>query len=101
MDKERRRGRLHLRYCHAIRGRQESETESETDRVAPSGCPPRAPTDPNVRNERIRFLKLSVRYAPVDRVNSPNGGIDCRPTPSLASPDVPTAARIWPRPTSA
>ena len=31
-------------------------------RVAPGGCPPGAPTDPDVRNSRIRLLGARVRY---------------------------------------
>jgi hypothetical protein len=32
-------------------------------RVAPGGLPPGAPTDPDVRNSRIRFVRSRVRYA--------------------------------------
>jgi hypothetical protein len=35
----------------------------ETDRVAPANCSPGAPTDPYVRNYRIRFLKEPLRFA--------------------------------------
>jgi len=32
-------------------------------RVALGGCPPRAPTDPDVRNCRIRLFETQIRYA--------------------------------------
>jgi hypothetical protein len=32
-------------------------------RVDLGGCPPRPPTDPYVRNSRIRFLRSRFRYA--------------------------------------
>ena len=35
----------------------------EDFRVDLGGCPPRPPTDPYVRNYRIRFLRSRVRYA--------------------------------------
>ena len=44
-----------------------SETIASVDqrkgRVAPGGCPPGAPTDPDVQISRIRFLKSGVCYA--------------------------------------
>jgi hypothetical protein len=51
--------------------------------VVSRGCPPEAPTDPNVRDERIRFLESSVRCAAargmdrpqVPHRNSRNSGI--------------------------
>src|SRR5436305_15190072 len=36
-----------------------------TCRVDLGGCPPRPPTDPYVRNYRIRFFRSRVRYATV------------------------------------
>jgi hypothetical protein len=83
----------------------------ETDRVAPDGCPPRAPTDPNVRNERIRLLMLSLRCATADRVNrhgnlaqerqAHDGEVDTQATSSLeyapadgANQDVPDNVRL-------
>ena len=71
----------------------------QKDRVAPGGFPPGAPTDPNVRNSRIRFLKLSIRYATahgVDRVQI-RQGMACqnlakpgpRSTPCPPSPHEP------------
>ena len=32
------------------------------NRVAPGGSPPRAPTDPDVQNSRIRLLETRIRY---------------------------------------
>jgi hypothetical protein len=31
-------------------------------RVGPGGCPPRPPTDPDVRDYRIRLLEMRLRY---------------------------------------
>jgi hypothetical protein len=42
-------------------------------RVAPGGCPPGAPTDPDMQNSRIRLLGLRIRCAPVDAVHDPWG----------------------------
>src|SRR6266403_1072073 len=32
-------------------------------RVAAEGCPPAAPTDPDVQNSRIRLFRTRIRYA--------------------------------------
>ena len=41
----------------------------EDGRVAPGGYPPRAPTDPDVRDSRIRLLGLRFRCAAIDGVD--------------------------------
>jgi hypothetical protein len=43
-------------------------------RVAPPDCSSGAPTDPDVRNSRIRLLRSSTRCAPVDTVNDTRKG---------------------------
>ncbi len=42
-------------------------------RVAPGSCPPGAPTDPDVRNSRIRLLGSARRCATVNTVNHARG----------------------------
>ena len=41
----------------------EPQRRRDLSRVALGGCPPRAPTDPDVRNSRIRLFEAEVRYA--------------------------------------
>ena len=38
------------------------KSRSSSCRVALGGCPPRAPTDPYVRIERIRLVSAWIRY---------------------------------------
>ncbi len=42
-------------------------------RVDPGGCPPGSPTDPDVRNSRIRLLESSLRCGSVDFRPAPSG----------------------------
>lgn len=42
---------------------QKPAPEGGRSRVDLGSCPPRPPTDPYVRNYRIRFLRSQVRYA--------------------------------------
>ncbi len=39
------------------------ETTLSFARVAAGGCPPAAPTDPDVQNSRIRLFGTRIRYA--------------------------------------
>jgi len=51
-----------------------SMLEDGTDgRVAAGGYPPAAPTDPDVRNSRIRLLSLRFRCAAIDGVDDTRG----------------------------
>lgn len=43
-------------------------------RVDLGGCPPRPPTDPYVRDYRIRFLRPRFRYATSARPTDSRGG---------------------------
>src|SRR5262249_29828 len=46
---------------------------SRDRRVARGGCPPRAPTDPYVRDYRIRLLGLGTRCETIDRLHHTGG----------------------------
>ncbi len=71
-------------------------------RVAPGDCAPGAPTDPDVRNSRIRLLKLWVRYVPCtpsERREAPEAGTlsgshACGPTAFLDSSVAPASSAI-------
>src|SRR4029453_9971762 len=69
-------------------------------RVARGGCPPRAPTDPYVRDYRIRLFRAGTRCEPVHTVSHPltlPAGVSVRCVPSPMSrasfpPTIPTPA---------
>ena len=50
------------------------ELSTEDDRVAPGDCSPGAPTEPDVRNSRIRFLGLGIRCDTINTVNDVRRG---------------------------
>jgi hypothetical protein len=53
---------LDLRLSLLVLDPRDDMAETST-RVAPGGCPPGAPTDPDVRDYRIRLFVTRVRYA--------------------------------------
>ena len=63
---------LAIAGAHLDRMARERRRQSE-DRVAPGRCRPGAPTDPYVRDWRIRFLESQFRCAAVNRMNSAHG----------------------------
>jgi hypothetical protein len=59
----------HNQTWHAQRGRLARRSKAiqagitaASGRVAPGGCPPGAPMDPDVRDYRIRLFDVCVRY---------------------------------------
>src|SRR5215813_3703183 len=54
-------------------GRQARRPRQADRRVARGGCPPRAPTDPYVRDYRIRLLELGTRCETIDRLHHTGG----------------------------
>jgi hypothetical protein len=55
------------------RVRPERFTKKSRGRVAPGRCLPGAPTDPDVRNYRIRLFEAGFRYAPRSGLGFGNG----------------------------
>ena len=47
-------------------------SDGRRGRVALGSCPPRAPTDPDVRVSRIRLFGLRLCCVPVDAVDDPD-----------------------------
>ncbi len=47
----------------ALRARLPPVPRRSFARVAAGGCPPAAPTDPDVQNSRIRLFGTRIRYA--------------------------------------
>lgn len=64
-------GRAMFTLCTVV-SELELASPAVEGRVAPGGRPPGAPTDPDVRNSRIRLLELGSLRSAVDRVDDPH-----------------------------
>ena len=50
-------------FTHLFVASALDDNSTNVSQVGPGGCPPRPPTDPDVRDYRIRLLGMWLRYA--------------------------------------